>query len=96
VSLGADKGDVSDDDPRWDFMVQKAAQVVLNTLIFHHTAPLIFRGGVITRCLFLLERIKFIMQKRLEMFPLPERVPVEKEDQSALFSCAGSFLVDIV
>jgi len=27
--------DISDDDPRWDFVVQKAAQEVLNTLIFH-------------------------------------------------------------
>jgi predicted NBD/HSP70 family sugar kinase len=91
-----DARDVSDDDPRWDFVVQKAAQVVLNTLIFHPVDLFVFSGGVITRRPFLLERIRPIMQKRLEMFPLPEMVLAEKGDQSALFGCAGSFLIDIV
>ena len=94
--FGTDMGDISDNDPRWDFVVQKAAQVVLNTLIFHPVDLFVFSGGVITRRPFLLERIKPIMQKRLEMFPLPEMVLAEKGDQSALFGCAGSFLIDMV
>jgi len=94
--FGTDMGNISDNDPRWDFVVQKAAQVVLNTLIFHPVDLFVFSGGVITRRPFLLERIKPIMQKRLEMFPLPEMVLAEKGDQSALFGCAGSFLIDMV
>jgi len=94
--FGADMGDITNDDPRWDFVVQKAAQVVLNTLIFHPVDLFVFSGGVITRRPFLLERIKPIMQKRLEMFPMPDMVLAAKGDQSALFGCAGSFLIDMV
>ncbi|MDO9546816.1 MAG: ROK family protein [Pelolinea sp.] len=94
--FGSDMEDISDDDPRWDFVVQKAAQVVLNTLIFHPVDLFIFSGGVINRRPFLLDRIRPIMQQRLEMFPIPEMVLAQKGDQSALFGCAGSFLIDLV
>ena len=88
--------DISDDYLRWDFVVQKVAQVVLNTLVFHSVDLFVFNGGVITRRPFLLERIKAIMQKRLKIFPMPEMVLAEKGDQSALFGCAGSFLIEMV
>lgn len=94
--FGADMGEISDDDPRWDFVVQKAAQVVLNTLIFHPVDLFVFSGGVITRRAFLLERIKPIMRERLAMFPMPEMVLAEKGEHSALFGCAGSFLIEMV
>ena len=94
--FGSEMSEVSDDDPRWDFIVQKAAQVVLNTLIFHPVDLFVFSGGVITRRPFLLDRIRPIMEKRLSMFPVPEMVLAEKGDQSALFGCAGTFLIEMV
>ena len=94
--FGGDMEKISDDDPRWDFVVQKAAQVVLNTLIFHPVDLFVFSGGVITRRPFLLERIQPIMKKRLEMFPLPKMALAEKGDHSALYGCAGAFLIDLV
>lgn len=94
--FGQDMATVADDDPRWDFIVQKAAQVVLNTLIFHPVDLFVFSGGVITRRPFLLERIQPIMKKRLEMFPLPRMTLAELGDQAALFGCAGAFLIDLI
>ncbi|MBM3136894.1 MAG: ROK family protein [Chloroflexi bacterium] len=94
--FGQDMATVADDDPRWDFIVKKAAQVVLNTLIFHPVDLFLFSGGVITRRPFLLERIQPIMKKRLEMFPLPRMVLAELGDQAALFGCAGAFLIDLI
>lgn len=94
--FGSDMKEITDDDPRWDFVIQKAAQVVLNTLIFHPVDLFVFSGGVINRRPFLLDRIRPIMQQRLEMFPIPEMVLAQKGDQSALFGCAGSFLIDMV
>jgi len=87
---------VADDDPRWDPIVKIAAQVVINTLIFHPVDLFVFSGGVITKRPFLLERIKPIMQERLTMFPIPEMVLAEKGDQSALFGCAGLFSIELV
>lgn len=94
--FGQKMATVTDDDPRWDFVMQKAAQVVLNTLIFHPVDLLVFSGGVITRRPFILERIQPIMKKRLEMFPLPRMVLAELGDQAALFGCAGAFLIDLI
>lgn len=94
--FGQDMAEVSDDDPRWDLIVQKAAQVVLNTLIFHPVDLFVFSGGVITRRPFLLDRIRPIMEKRLEMFPLPKMALAEKGENSALFGCAGAFLIELV
>jgi predicted NBD/HSP70 family sugar kinase len=94
--FGQDMATVTDDDPRWDFVVRKAAQVVLNTLIFHPVDLFVFSGGVITRRPFILERIQPIMKKRLEMFPLPRMVLAELGDQAALFGCAGAFLIDLI
>lgn len=94
--FGQDMATVSDDDPRWDFVVQKAAQVVINTLIFHPVDLFVFSGGVITRRPFLLERIQPLMKKRLEMFPLPKMVLAELGDQAALFGCAGVFEIDLI
>ena len=94
--FGADMGEISDDDPRWDEIVQKAAQVVLNTLIFHPVDLFVFSGGVITKRPFLLERIKPIMRDRLAMFPMPEMVLSEKGELSGLYGCAGSFLIEMV
>ena len=92
----SDMKNITDDDPRWVFVVEKAAQVVLNTLIFHPVDLFVFSGGVINRRPFLLDRIRPIMQQRLEMFPIPKMVLAEKGDQSALFGCAGSFLIELV
>lgn len=94
--FGEDMAKVSDDDPRWDFVVQKAAQVVLNTLIFHPVDLFVFNGGVIRNRPFLLERIRPIMQERLEIFRMPEVVLAEKGDQAALFGCAGLFGVELL
>jgi len=94
--FGGDMALVRDDDPRWDWIVQKAAQVVLNTLIFHPVDLFVFSGGVIMKRPFLLERIKPIMRKRLHMFPLPEMLLAEHGDQSALFGCAGLFQIELV
>lgn len=94
--FGQDMASVADDDPRWDFVVQKAAQVVLNTLIFHPVDLLVFSGGVITRRPFLLERIQPIMKKRLEMFPLPRMVLAELGDYAALYGCAGVFQIELI
>jgi predicted NBD/HSP70 family sugar kinase len=94
--FGQDMATVADEDPRWDFVIQKAAQVVLNTLIFHPVDLFVFSGGVITRRPFILERIQPIMKKRLEMFPLPRMVLAELGDQAALFGCAGAFLIDLI
>lgn len=94
--FGEDMSGVSDGDPRWDFIVEKAAQVVLNTLIFHPVELFVFNGGVILNRPFLLERIKPVMKKRLEMFPLPEMVLAEKGGQAALYGCAGAFEIELV
>ena len=94
--FGQDMASVSDEDPRWDFVVQKAAQVVINTLIFHPVDLFVFSGGVITRRPFLLERIQPLMKKRLEMFPLPKMVLAELGDQAALYGCAGVFKIDLI
>ena len=94
--FGADMAAVSDDDPRWDFVVQKAAQTALNTLIFHPVEMFVFNGGVIANRPFLLERMRKVMQEQVQMFPLPKMVLAEKGDQAALFGCAGAFRVDLV
>jgi predicted NBD/HSP70 family sugar kinase len=94
--FGEDMGKISDHDPRWEFVVQKAAQVVINTLIFHPVDLFVFGGGVISKRPFLLDRIKPIMADRLAMFPIPDMVLAEKGDRSALFGCAGLFQVTLV
>jgi len=94
--FGQDMREISDDDPRWDLIVEKAAQTILNTLIFHPVDLFVFSGGVITKRPFLLERVKPIMKQRLELFPLPEMVLAEKGDHSALFGCAGVFQIDLI
>lgn len=94
--FGRDMSEVADDDPGWDFIVEKAAQTFLNTLIFHPVDLFVFSGGVITRRPFLLERVKPIMQERLDIFPLPEMVLAEKGEHSALFGCAGLFQIELI
>ena len=94
--FGEDMRGISDDDPRWDPIVKMAAQVVINTLIFHPVDLFVFSGGVIAKRSFLLDRIKPIMQKRLAMFPIPEMVLAERGDQSALLGCAGLFKISLV
>ena len=94
--FGADMANVSDDDPRWEFIIQKAAQTALNTLIFHPVDLFVFNGGVINHRPFLLERMRTIMQNRVQLFPMPKMVLAEKGDQAALFGCAGAFMVDLV
>ena len=94
--FGRDMREVKDDDPGWDFIVEKAAQTILNTLIFHPVDLFVFSGGVITRRPFLLERVKPIMRERLSLFPIPEMVLAEKGEQSALFGCAGLFQVELI
>lgn len=94
--FGTDMRAVTDDDPRWDLIIQKAAQMLLNTLIFHPVPLFVFSGGVISRRPFLLERIRPVMQERLTLFPMPRMVLAEKEDHSALYGCAGAFQVDII
>ena len=94
--FGADMANVDDNDPRWDFVVQKAAQTALNTLIFHPVDLFVFNGGVINHRPFLIERMRPIMQERVQLFPLPKMVLAEKGDQAALFGCAGAFMMDLV
>ena len=94
--FGADMADVADNDPRWDFIVQKAAQTALNTLIFHPVDLFVFNGGVINHRPFLLERMRPIMQERVQLFLMPKMVLAEKGDQAALFGCAGAFRVKLV
>ena len=94
--FGTDMEEVSDSDPRWDPIISKAAQVVINTLVFHPVDLFVFSGGVISRRPFLLDGIREIMQERLFMFPLPEMVLSAKGDKSALYGCAGAFLIDLV
>jgi len=94
--FGSEMREISDDDPRWDPIVEKAAQVVLNTLIFHPTDMFVFSGGVITRRPFLLERIKPIMRDRLTMFPIPKLVLAGLGDKSALYGCAGVFQIELI
>ena len=94
--FGEDMKNVSDDDPRWDFVVEKAAQVVLNTLIFHPVELFVFNGGVIRNRPFLLERIQPIMRERLRMFPMPRMVLAEKGDEAALYGAAGIFSVELI
>jgi predicted NBD/HSP70 family sugar kinase len=94
--FGRDMREVSDDDPGWDLVVEKAAQTILNTLIFHPVNLFVFSGGVITKRPFLLERVKPIMRERLQLFPLPEMVLAEKGEQSPLYGCAGLFTIDLL
>jgi predicted NBD/HSP70 family sugar kinase len=94
--FGADMADISDSDPRWDFIIQKAAQTALNTLIFHPVDLFVFNGGVINHRPFLLERMQSVMQEQVKIFPMPKMVLAEKGDQAALFGCAGAFKVDLV
>lgn len=94
--FGAEMARVSDDDPRWDFIVQKAAQTALNTLIFHPVEMFVFNGGVINHRPFLLERMRPVMEKQTRLFSLPRMVLAENGDQAALFGCAGAFKVDLV
>ena len=92
----AEMSTIADSDPRWEAIIQKAAQVVLNTLIFHPVDLIVFSGGVISRRGFLLGEIEKIMQQRLTMFPVPKMVLSEKGDKSALYGCAGAFLIELV
>lgn len=94
--FGRDMREISDDDPHWDAIIEKAAQAIMNTLIFHPVDLFVFSGGVITKRPFLLERIKLLMQQRLKIFPLPEMVLAEKGDHSALYGSAGLFLIDLI
>jgi len=94
--FGTDMPAVSDDDPRWDVVVEKAAQLVLNTFIFHPVELIVFNGGVIRNRPFLLERIQQVMKQHLALFPLPKMVLAEKGDQAALFGCAGVFDTELV
>lgn len=94
--FGEDMAKIADNDPRWEPIIKIAAQVVINTLIFHPVNLFVFSGGVITKRPFLLDRIKLIMQERLTMFPIPEMVLAEKGDQSALFGCAGLFTISLI
>jgi predicted NBD/HSP70 family sugar kinase len=94
--FGADMKTVNDDDPRWDVVVQKAAQTALNTLIFHPVELFVFNGGVIRNRPFLLERMRPRMEAQVQLFAMPCMVLAEKGDQAALFGCAGAFLVDLV
>ena len=94
--FGAEMQDVADDDPRWDFVVEKAAQLVLNTLCFHPVPLFVFNGGVINNRPFLLERIRPLMEERLALFPMPRMVLAEKGDAAALFGCAGAFSVELI
>jgi len=94
--FGADMAGVSDDDPRWDLVVQKAAQTTINTLIFHPVELIVFNGGVINNRPFLLERMRPVMQDHVRLFMMPKMVLAEKGDQAALFGCAGAFKVDLV
>lgn len=94
--FGKDMSEIPDDHPGWDFIVEKAAQIILNTLIFHPVDLLVFGGGVITKRPFLLERVKPIMKKNLKIFPMPEMLLAEKGEYSALFGCAGLFQVELI
>jgi len=94
--FGKDMETVTDDDPFWEPVIKIAAQVVINTLIFHPVDLFVFSGGVITKRPFLLNRIRSIMQERLTMFPVPKMVLAEKGDQSALFGCAGLFKISLI
>ena len=94
--FGKDMREISDDDPGWDFIVEKAAQTIMNTVIFHPVNLIVFGGGVIMKRPFLLESVKPIMQDRLKMFPLPEMVVSEKGEHSALYGCAGLFEVELI
>jgi len=94
--FGEEMDKVADDDPRWEPIILKAAQVVINTLIFHPVDLFVFSGGVIMKRPFLLDRIKPIMRERLSMFPIPEMVLAEKGEQSALYGCAGLFQISLV
>jgi glucokinase len=94
--FGMDMQEVSDGDPRWELIIEKAAQMLLNTLIFHPVELFVFSGGVISRRPFLLERIRPIMQERLTLFTLPRLVLAEKEDHSALYGCAGAFQIEVI
>jgi len=94
--FGEDMQHVKDDDARWDFVVEKAAQLVLNTLCFHPVDLFVFNGGVINNRPFLLERIRPLMEERLTLFPMPRMVLAEKGDTAALFGCAGAFSVDLL
>lgn len=94
--FGREMTEVADEDPGWDFVVEKAAQVVLNTLIFHPVELFVFSGGVILHRPFILERIQPIMMQRLKIFHLPKMVLAELGNKAALYGCAGAFLIDLV
>jgi len=94
--FGCEIRTVQDDDPRWELVVTKAAQLVINTLIFHPVELFVFNGGVINNRPFLLERIRQVMQQRLEMLPMPRMVLAERGDNAALFGCAGAFQIELV
>lgn len=87
---------VKDEDPRWDFVAEKAAHAFLNTLLFHPVDLIILGGGVITKRPFLLERAKAIMSRELTVFPMPEMVLAAKGEHSALYGCAGLFRVKLI
>ena len=94
--FGKDMREISDDDPGWDFVIEKASQAILNTIIFHPVDLIVFGGGVITKRPFLLERVRPVMQERMTIFPLPEMVVSEKGEHSALYGCAGLFEVELI
>ena len=96
VYFGEDIRGVADDDPRWDFIVEKAAHTVLNTFIFHPVGLMVFNGGVIRNRPFMLERMRPIIRKQMKMFRLPRMVLAEKGDQAALFGCAGIFGIELI
>jgi glucokinase len=94
--FGAEMSGISDDDPRWELIIQKAAQTVLNTLVMHPVSLFVFNGGVIRNRPFLLERIRQVLKEESKLFPVPEMVLAEKGDEAALFGSAGAFRVDLI
>ena len=94
--FGEDIRGVSDDDPRWDFIVEKAAHTIMNTIIFHPVDLMVFNGGVVRNRPFLLERIRPIIQQHMKMFEMPRMVLAEKGNQAALFGCAGLFGIELI
>ena len=94
--FGKDMSEISDDDPGWDMIMQKAAHAILNTLIFHPASLFVFGGGVITKRPFLLKRVESVMQEQMRLLSLPDMVLAEKGDHCALFGCAGLFQIELI
>jgi len=98
-SLSRQHGDLaklSDSDPLWDEVSQKAAQGLINLLFFHPTKHFVFGGGLILKRPFLLKKIEKLIAENQNVFEVPTLELSELGDTAALYGLVALFSAKII